>query len=178
MSQPAPLSSFRVRPRFEENFAAPPAVVHAALLRGLAAQAPTLEIHPGAGFIGMHFPDAERRYWSPRLMLGVEPAPGGGTRVAGIYGPEIEVWSVFLYGYIGSGMLGMFAGIFGFVQWRLGQTAWGLWICGTMAVAALLLYLFAQLGQKLGAHQTFQLHQAYTAAAGGVEAREAVSDKL
>lgn len=171
MSQPAQLSSFRVRPRFEEHFAAPPADVHAALLCGLAAHAPALEIHPGEGFIGIHFPDAERRRWSPRLMLGLEPAPGGGTRVAGIYGPEIEIWSIFLYGYIGSGMLGTFSGIFGFVQWRLGQTAWGLWVCGTMAVAALLLYLFAQLGQKLGAHQTFQLHQAYTAAAGLAEDR-------
>jgi hypothetical protein len=35
-----------------------------------------------------------------------------------------------------------------------------------MAVVALLLYLFAQLGQKLGAHQAYQLHQAYTAATG------------
>jgi hypothetical protein len=35
-----------------------------------------------------------------------------------------------------------------------------------MAVVALLLYVGAQLGQKLGAWQTFQLHQAYQTAVG------------
>ncbi len=114
----------------------------------------------------MHIPDTERRYWSPRLFLSVEPAPEGGTRIEGIYGPEIEIWSVFLYGYLATGLLGTFSGILGACQHLLGQTAWGLWVCGAMAVGALLLYLFAQLGQKLGAWQTFQLHQAYTAAIG------------
>ncbi len=165
MSHPAPLSSFRIRPRFEQTFAAPPEVVHAAFMRGLALHAPTLMVRPVAGFIGIHLPDGERRYWSPQLFLNMEAAPEGGTRVAGVYGPEIEIWSVFLYGYLGAGMLGTFSGILGFSQWRLGQSAWGLWICGAMAVLALLLYLFAQLGQKFGAWQTFQLHQAYTAAA-------------
>jgi hypothetical protein len=166
MRDPAPLSSFRVRPRFDQTLAAAPAVVRAGLVRGLADQAPTLEVKSGDGYIGVHFPDAVRRYWSPRLYLNLDATPEGGTRIVGVYGPEIEIWSIFLYGYLGSGMLGIFSGILGFSQWWLGQLAWGLWVCGSMAVVALLLYLFAQLGQKLGAHQTYQLHQAYTAAAG------------
>jgi len=169
MSDPAPLSSFRIRPRFDQALAASPEVVRSALRRGLADHAPTLEIKSGDGYIGIHFPDAGRRYWSPRLYLNLEATPEGGTRIVGVYGPEIEIWSVFLYGYLGSGMLGLFSGILGFSQWRLGQLAWGLWVCGSMAVVALLLYLFAQLGQKLGAHQTYQLHQAYTAAVGELE---------
>jgi hypothetical protein len=157
----APLSSFRVRPRFEQIVATPPESTHTALVRGLAAAAPELAVKSFPGFIGMHIPDAERRYWSPRLFLSVEPAPGGGTRIEGIYGPEIEIWSVFLYGYLATGLLGTFAGILGACQHLL-----GLWICAAMAVGALLLYLFAQLGQKLGAHQTYRLHEAYTAAVG------------
>lgn len=168
MPRPAPLSSFRVRPRFEQRVAAPPDEAHATLLRGLAAHAPGLVVRPFPGFIGIHVPDAERRAWSPRLFLSLEAAPGGGTRIEGIYGPEIEVWSVFLYGYLGTGLLGTFAGILGACQHLLGQTAWGLWVCAAMAAGALLLYLSAQLGQKLGAWQTFQLHQAYTAAAGAL----------
>ena len=166
MPRPAPLSSFRVRPRFEQIVGAPPESVHAALVRGLAVHAPELAVKSFPGFIGLHLPDAERRHWSPRLFLSVDVAPGGGTRIEGIYGPEIEIWSVFLYGYLGTGLLGTFSGIYGACQHLLGQRPWGLWVCGGMAVGALLLYLFAQLGQKLGAHQTFQLHQAYTAAVG------------
>lgn len=175
MNHPAPLSSFRVRPRFEQTFVASPAAVHAAFVRGLAAHAPALEVKPTSGFIGIHIPDAERHRWSPRLFLSLEAVPEGGTHVVGVYGPEIEIWSVFLYGYLGSGMIGTFAGILGFNQWRLGQSAWGLWVCGAMAVLALLLYFFAQLGQKFGAYQTFQLHQAYTAVAGELEERVAES---
>jgi hypothetical protein len=39
-------------------------------------------------------------------------------------------------------------------------------VLGGMMLLAALLYLFAQLGQKLGAWQTFQLHQAYQTAMG------------
>jgi hypothetical protein len=168
MPDSAPLSSFRIRPRFEQVVAAPPDTAHATLVRGLADEAPNLVVKSFPGFIGIHLPDAERRSWSPRLFLSVDAAPGGGTRIEGIYGPEIEIWSVFLYGYLATGLLGTFSGILGTCQHLLGQTAWGLWVCGAMAGGALLLYLIAQLGQKLGAWQTFQLHQAYTAAVGKV----------
>lgn len=165
MSHPAPLSSFRIRPRFEQTLAVPRDSAHAALVSGLAAHAPSLVVKPLPGFIGIHLPDAERRTWSPRLFLSVDAASDGGTRIEGIYGPEIEVWSVFLYGYLSTGLLGTFSGILGTCQHLLGQQPWGLWVCAAMASAALLLYLFAQFGQKLGAEQTYQLHQAYTAAA-------------
>ncbi len=171
MSTPAPLSSFQVRPRFEAWIAAPADAVHAGLRRGLEAHAPSLVVRTFPGFIAVHIPDVERRYWSPRLFLSVEGSSGDRTRIEGIYGPEIEIWSVFLYGYLGTGLLGTFSGIYGFVQLRLGQNPWGLWICGGMAAGALLLYLFAQLGQKLGAHQTHRLHEAYTAAAGELRGR-------
>lgn len=164
MPRSAPLSSFRIRPRFEQVVAPAPDPAYSALLRGLAAHAPELVVRPFPGFIALHVPDVERRYWSPRLFLSLEAVPGGGTRIEGIYGPEIEIWSVFLYGYIGTGMLGTFSGIYGVCQRLLGQEAWGLYVCGAMAVIALSLYLFAQLGQKLGAHQTYRLHEAYAAA--------------
>lgn len=163
MPRSAPLGSFRVRPRFEQRVATPPETVQAALIRGIAEQAPELALKSFPGFVGLHIPDAERRYWSPRLFLSIDAAPEG-TRIEGIYGPEIEIWSVFLYGYLGTGLLGVFSGILGFCQWRLEQNPWGLWVCAGMAVGALLLYLFAQLGQKLGATQTYRLHEAYTAA--------------
>lgn len=164
MPRSAPLSSFRVRPRFEQVAAMTPEAAHAALVRGLALHAPELAVKSFPGFVGIHIPDAERRYWSPRLFLSIDAAPGG-TRIEGIYGPEIEIWSVFLYGYLGTGLLGTFSGILGFCQWRLEQQPWGLWVSAGMALGALLLYLFAQLGQKLGANQTYRLHEAYAAAA-------------
>lgn len=160
------MSSFRVRPRFEDNLAEPPDAAHARLLAAFAGQPAPLEVKSFPGMIGLHIPETARRPWSPRLILSFEATETGATRISGTYGPEIEVWSVFLYGYLVSGMLGTFSGILGTAQLLLGQRPWGAWVCTGMVLLALLLYLGAQLGQKLGARQTFQLHQAYESAIG------------
>ena len=137
------------------------------ILDALAAAAGDFEVKIFPGMIGLHIADAQRRYWSPRLILSFEPTPEGTTRIEGIYGPEIEVWSVFLYGYLITGMIGMFSGILGCAQLFVKTSPWGFWVLGAMVAIAALLYLSAQLGQKLGAWQTCQLHQAYQAAAAG-----------
>jgi hypothetical protein len=172
MSTQAPLSSFRIRPRFEQVVSQSPAAVREQILVSLRQHSPELVVKDFPGFIGIHLPDQDRRNWSPRLFLSLDPAPQGGTKIEGIYGPEIEIWSVFLYGYIATGMLGTFAGILGGAQLFIESYPWGFWVCGGMAFIALLLYLFAQLGQKFGAWQTFRLHQAYQTALGSSAERE------
>lgn len=162
-----PTTSFSVRPRFQQTVALAPAETRRRILDALAIQAGEFEVKIFPGMIGLHIADAQRRYWSPRLILSFEPTPEGATRIEGIYGPEIEVWSVFLYGYLITGMIGMFSGILGCAQVFVKTAPWGFWVLGAMAVIAALLYLSAQLGQKLGAWQTFQLHQAYQAAVSG-----------
>lgn len=166
MSTPAPLGSFRIRPRFTQVVAGERAEVRARLLASLRREPAGLEIRPFDEFIGIHIAAAERRYWSPRLFLSLESAPDGQTRIEGTYGPEIEVWSVFLYGYLSTGMLGALSAVYGGAQRFIGTEPWAWYVTGTMAVIALVLYLAAQLGQKLGAVQTYRLHEAYTRAVG------------
>lgn len=170
MSAQVPLSSFRVRPRFTEHVPTNREETKRLLLASLTQEpAGTFELRPFAEFIGIHLAEKDRRYWSPRLFLSLEPAAGdGGTRIEGTYGPEIEVWSVFLYGYLSTGLLGTLSAIYGGAQVFIDQEPWAFYVTGTMAVIALTLYLAAQLGQKLGAHQTYQLHTAYERAAGGL----------
>lgn len=160
------MSSFRVRPRFEHTVELSREATREKILAALAAHSPALEVKSFPEFIGLHIPAAERRHWSPRLFLSLEATPEGTTRIEGIYGPEIEVWSVFLYGYLITGLLGIFSGIYGGAQLVIDDEPWAFYVTGSMAIIAGLLYLAAQLGQKLGAWQTFQLHQAYQAAIG------------
>jgi hypothetical protein len=160
------MSSFRIRPRFAHTVELGPEATREKILRSLAAHSPGLEVKAFPQFIGLHIAAKDRRYWSPRLFLSLEPTPEGATHIEGIYGPEIEVWSVFLYGYLITGMLGTFSGIYGCAQLLIGETPAALYVTGSMAVIAGGLYLAAQLGQKLGAWQTFQLHQAYQTAIG------------
>lgn len=134
------------------------------LLAGLAERGGPFEIKAFPEFIGMHIAAGERRAWSPRLFLELEVVDDHTTRIEGVYGPEIEVWSIFLYGYLMTGVLGSLSAMYGFTQLYIGQAPWALEVTGATAIGALLLYLGAQMGQKLGAVQTMQLHQAYQAA--------------
>lgn len=160
------MSSFRVRPLFEHTVDLPRDQTRAQLLRAFAQDGSAFEVRDFPGFIGLHIGEKERRYWSPRLFLVLDETESGATRIHGTYGPEIEVWSVFLYGYLISGLVGMFAGILGGAQLVIGASPWGLWVTAGAAVVAAALYVAAQFGQKLGAWQTFQLHQAYEHAIG------------
>lgn len=160
------MSSFRIRPRFTHTLDIPPAQARTRILDCLTTRSPALEVKAHAEFIGIHITDAERRYWSPRLFIAFALTPEGTTRVEGIYGPESEMWSIFVYGYLITGLLGTFSGILGGAQVLTGAYPWAFWITGAMALIAALLYLGAQLGQKFGAWQTFQLHQAYQEAIG------------
>jgi hypothetical protein len=160
------MSSFRIRPRFSQTLDIGVEEARERIVRALAEKAPTLEVKAFDGYIGLHLPEAERHFWSPRLALHLEEREAGRTTVEGRYGPSADVWALFVYGYGIVGSIGLFSGILGFAQRSIGADPWGLWVFGGAAGAAAALYLAAQLGQKLGAWQTFQLHQAYQAAVG------------
>lgn len=166
MSTPAPISSFRVRPRFEDTLDLTPEKTRELFLQAFARHAPDFEVKAFPGYICLRIPAAERNFWSPRLTLSLDPTPQHTTRVEGIYGPNANLWSLFLFGYLIIGSLGVFSGILGWAQHLIGSNAWGLWVCAAMATLALMMYFTAQLGQKLGAGQTYRLHQAYETAIG------------
>ena len=162
VSSDAPLDSFRVRPRVSDVAPWGRTETRDRLLAALRAEPdPVVEVRAFPEFLGLHVAEAHRRRWSPRLILSLDENEDGTTAITGTYGPETEVWTVFLYGYLSTGVLGTFSGIFGGAQRFIGQEPWALYVTGTMAIAALLLYLGAQLGQKFGARQTVRLHDVY-----------------
>lgn len=160
------MSSFRIRPQFTHTIQANLDVTREHILQALAQKAPGFEVRAFPEFIAIHFAEGERRYWSPRLFLNLGTTEAGVTRIEGIYGPEMEIWSVFVYGYLATGLLGTFAGILGFAQRSVGSEPWGLWGLAAMLVVALLLFVGGQVGEKRGAWQTSELHRAYEAALG------------
>lgn len=117
--------------------------------------------------IHLLIPKDEQHFWSPQLQLQLETDEWGTQTVRGLYGPNPNVWILFIYGYAALGILGTFALIIGLSQWTLAQTPWGLWASGLITLLALTLYVLAQTGQKLGAAQTFRLHHCYEEAVEG-----------
>jgi hypothetical protein len=113
------------------------------------------------GFIVLRIPPEERHYWSPQLTITLEETEEEGTVIRGLYGPNPTVWAMFFYGYAALGILGLFTAMVGTSQWMLKKPAPILWALPVFAGLALILYVIAQTGQKLGAEQTFTLHHFY-----------------
>ncbi len=160
------MSSFGFRPHFRQLLDLDLASVEERLVERAGTEGHRCQVTRFPGFISLRIPDDEQHFWSPRLDLSLEKTEDGKTMVRGRYGPGANVWSLFLYGYVAIAFLGSIGSILGICQALIGYYPWGLWIVGAMAVLGLALYLLAQTGQKLGAQQTFQLHQAYETAIG------------
>lgn len=169
------MSSFRIRPHFEQEFDEAPAEVSRRLrerLEPLAEADETLEVLAFSGYLTLRIAEERQHFWSPQLNLSLEPREDGGTSLRGLYGPGTNVWSLYLYGYLATGCLSLVGGVLGISQWALERPPWALWLLGGAAAVAAGLYVAAQIGQKLAAQQTFELHRAYETAAGAkVEVR-------
>jgi hypothetical protein len=160
------MSSFRIRPQFSQILDLGIEEARERIVSMVNSGHDRCEVKSFPGFICLRIPEEERHFWSPRLNLSLDETEDRKTLVEGTYGPNANVWSLFLYGYLLSGTFGMFAGILGFAQWMIGNRPRGLWILGVMLAMAGGLYVFAQFGQKLGARQTYLLHRIYETAMG------------
>ncbi len=156
------MSSFRIRPRFKHLVDKKAEKVEETIMKSVEK---TDDVY-AEGFLQGHanirIPAAERHYWSPQLHISTEQTEEG-TIIRGLYGPNPTVWGLFFFGYVSLGILFFFAGFWGLTKWNLGQPAGVLWTLPILAGAALLLYIIAQMGQKIGAEQMYRLHHFYEA---------------
>jgi len=159
------MTSYHIRPRFQEIIAASPEVIQHRI-QAYAETVTDCHLTDGVpGHLVVKIPPADQHYWSPQLGLTFEEHEEG-TLVRGLYGPNPTVWLLFMFGYGTLGTIALFIAIIGFSQKNLGIDAPILWVLPVLAAAALTLYLIAQFGQKIGAEQMFTLHHFYEAAVG------------
>jgi hypothetical protein len=160
------MSSFRLRPGFSHVIDLDVEAARDLIVNHARTQAGRCDVKSFPGYVSLHIVEQDCHSWSPRLSLSLEPEGAGRTHVDGTYGPGTNVWAAFLYGYLLAGSAGLFSGLLGACQYWLGMQAWGLWIATLMLLIVAGMYLSAQLGQKIGAQQTFLLHQIYETAVG------------
>lgn len=118
--------------------------------------------------IELRIRERDRRFWSPQLVVIMkpDPGPGGATRLVGHFGPNGNVWTMFMaaYGFVVlSALNGAF---FGFGQMMIGEPAWALWCVPGAVLVVALIYIAAGVGQRLGHHQVDVLLQTLEAAIG------------
>lgn len=110
---------------------------------------------------------SHRHYWSPQLSILMQREPDDqNTKITGVYGPMPNVWTLFAISYLAISVLLVFITIIGSSQYALGQEAGILWAVPVLVVLAICLYIISQLGQKLGAAQTYAIHYFFEDAIG------------
>jgi hypothetical protein len=165
------MSSFRIRPRFSQTVDLELEKLQAQIVSRVEDESgrpagSRVEVKNFPGYVTLLIPEEDQHFWSPLLNLSLETDDEGRTVIHGIYGPNANVWTIFLYGYLLIGSLTLFSGLLGISQWVVGVNSWGLIVFGVLAGLLIGLYLLAQFGQKLAARQTYLLHLTYEASVG------------
>lgn len=111
----------------------------------------------------------ETHFYSPQLVVKVEPDAAGGSVLSARFGPDPYVWAFYV---MGTGLLTVitcFALIFGCVQLWLHQSPTALFVAPGVAVVAGLVYGASFVGQGLGYEQMHYLRSALTDTVHGTE---------
>lgn len=151
------MTSFRIRPKFSVVIDRPIIDVVAGIKEGLVKDGEPFDLVEIPDHLILKIKKSDQHYWSPQLNIKFD-AQGDQTLVKGRYEPHHNVWTLFVLSYLALGVIALFIGIIGFSRMSLDMAApilWGLPIVGLLAFA---LYFVSQLGQKLGAEETFDLH--------------------
>jgi len=157
------MSSFRIRPRFKEELSLTKDSFKEKISGALENSTECVGLISDA-YCVLKIPTQERHYWSPQLTITLEAEDGDEhITVRGLYGPKPSVWAVFFMSYAALAVLSLFAGVYGLSQLMLEKPAPILWSIPVLGLIALVLYLVAQGGQKIGAEQMFRLHHFYEA---------------
>ncbi len=95
----------------------------------------------------------DQHFWSPELHLSVDDYEGT-ILVRGHVGPKSTVWTMFIFMYILVGVLALFSLMIGLSNWSLDIPTNAFWYSGGAVFLFVLIFIAAQVGQKIGHEQT------------------------
>ena len=153
------MSSFHIRPKFEMTTPKSLEEIIELVKSGLKDNRHHLHGQAMHDHITIRINKDHRHYWSPQLSILMYREPTDSmTTLKGVYGPMPNVWTLFAISYLAIGVLTTFISIIGFSQKALGHDSQILWTLPILAGLVIGLYIMSQLGQKLGAAQTYAIH--------------------
>ncbi|UCD25877.1 MAG: hypothetical protein JSW51_08045 [Gemmatimonadota bacterium] len=103
--------------------------------------------------------ESERRFWSPYLSVQVQDTPEG-SLLRGRFSPRPEIWTMFMFVYFVMTFAIFFGAAFGYVQWAMGDSPWGLLAVPGGILVIVLLHAASLVGQRLSSDQTVELREA------------------
>jgi len=79
--------------------------------------------------IRLKLPIKEQHYWSPVMNLSFEwDEYDNKLYIRGVIGPNDRVWTMFMFFYIGTIMVGLFGGIWALTKWQVSDDLSLIWI--------------------------------------------------
>ena len=161
------MASFRVRPKFEMTSSKTIEEIITLVKENLKTNTHHLHGQAMQDHITIRVNRSHRHYWSPQLSVLMYREPEDvTTRIIGVYGPMPNVWTLFAIVYLAVGVLLVFIAIIGFSQQALGNDSLILYALPVLVAIAIGMYIFSQMGQKLGAAQTYAMHYFFEEAIG------------
>jgi len=94
-------------------------------------------------------------YWSPQLNFRVEVDEDdeSQTILAGLIGPRPTVWSMFMFIYFVTGIIGFFISSYGVSKWMIGGYSHLIWAFPIAILFMLTAYKAGKIGEQLGSDQ-------------------------
>ncbi|MEZ6016515.1 MAG: hypothetical protein R3F49_15460 [Planctomycetota bacterium] len=147
----------------------------ARLVRGhgpdeMAARVAAALAAPGGGLphrrAGRHFmvwlPAEQRHTWSPWLHVDVNEVADDphASELFGRFTPAPNLWTGVMLTYLALATLAIGGGLFGYAQWSVNESPWGLWLVGGAFACALLILASSRAGQALARGQMQALSSA------------------
>jgi len=100
--------------------------------------------------------EEERRFWSPHLSVQVYDSEDG-SLLRGRFAPRPEIWTFVMFVYFLMAFVTLFGLSFGYVQWAIGESPWGLVAIPVGVFVIVLLHTASWIGQRLSRDQSEQL---------------------
>jgi hypothetical protein len=108
--------------------------------------------------IEISVPPAQRHFWSPFLNMLLETT-GDHTTLQGKFGPNVNVWTMFLAAYVLLLLVGSTGLLIASSQFQLDQSPTGLYLSAACLAASALVWLAAQLGKRWAYDQMVHIHE-------------------
>lgn len=107
----------------------------------------------------LDIPIEHRHYWSPelRITLDKDNLYPNQTLIRVMVGPTTAVWLTFVFTYAVLGLISLFGGMYGLVQWNLGNESLWIYCLPITLIITLLVYMVAKTGQKIARDETLHL---------------------
>lgn len=152
------MTSFRVRPKIRIEIEKPLNEIIESVNRSVSNHSSEIRGKAYQSHIHLEVVHKLEHFWSPQLDLNIEEVSNEKSILIGRYGPKRNIWILFGLGYVLFSMGFVISLMIWLVKWNLHQESLMYIFPIVFGVLLITLYILAQIGQKVGAEQTFLIH--------------------